>query len=117
MQVNCTTSYQQIIETTLTSLTGNVAENGGFHHSTAGNTTITAVALCRGDIGPEDCENCMKTSTPSLQRNYPNQTEAAAWYSNCMIRYSDRKIVGSCADLKLVDHRRSTQYERQIQTY
>ncbi|KAF5763497.1 putative protein kinase RLK-Pelle-DLSV family [Helianthus annuus] len=92
-----TTSYQQITETALTSLTGNVAKNGGFHHSTAGNTTgtpITAVALCRGDIGPEDCENCVKNSIPSLQRNCPNQTEAAAWYSNCMIRYSDRKIIG-----------------------
>ncbi|KAL9992796.1 hypothetical protein Hdeb2414_s1119g00983771 [Helianthus debilis subsp. tardiflorus] len=40
------------------------------------------------------CKNGMATSKTKTRRKYPNQTEAAAWYSNCMIRYSDRKIIG-----------------------
>ncbi|KAI3823889.1 hypothetical protein L1987_05334 [Smallanthus sonchifolius] len=92
-----TAAYQKTLEIALDSLTGNVANHGGFYHSTAGNDTgtpVNALALCRGDIGPEACEECVKNSIPSLRRNCPNQKEAAAWYSNCMVRYSDREIIG-----------------------
>ncbi|KAI3680579.1 hypothetical protein L6452_35352 [Arctium lappa] len=86
------TTYQQTLESALNSLPGNVAIHGGFHHSSAGNTTATA--LCRGDISPKLCEDCVKNSIPSLRRTCHNQTEAAVWYADCMVRYSDRKILG-----------------------
>ncbi|KAK1422621.1 hypothetical protein QVD17_17907 [Tagetes erecta] len=90
-------AYQTSLQTALDSLPGNVANHGGFYHSTAGNssgTPVNALALCRGDIGPEACEECVKNSIPSLRRNCRNQKEAAAWYSNCIVRYSDREMIG-----------------------
>ncbi|KVH88330.1 Concanavalin A-like lectin/glucanase, subgroup [Cynara cardunculus var. scolymus] len=92
-----TLTYPKTLEAALASLTGNVAIHGGFYHSSAGNNTdtpVNAVALCRGDIGPQDCEDCVKSSIPSLRRNCPNQKQAAAWYTNCMVRYSDHNILG-----------------------
>ncbi|XP_024961889.1 cysteine-rich receptor-like protein kinase 10 [Cynara cardunculus var. scolymus] len=86
------TTYQQTLESALNSLPGNVANHGGFYHSSAGN--ITATALCRGNIGPNPCEDCVKNSIPSLRRTCHNHKEAAVWYSDCMVRYSDRKILG-----------------------
>ncbi|KAJ9566435.1 hypothetical protein OSB04_002401 [Centaurea solstitialis] len=91
------TTYSKTLDLALASLTGNVAIHGGFYSSSAGNgtdTVVNAVALCRGDIGAQECEDCVKSAVPPLRRNCPNQTEAAAWYSNCMVRYSDREIVG-----------------------
>ncbi|KAI3680578.1 hypothetical protein L6452_35351 [Arctium lappa] len=96
-----TPTFSKTLETALASLTGNVAAHGGFYHSSAGNSTgtpVNAVALCRGDIGPEECEDCVKSSIPSLRRNCPNQKQAAAWYSNCMVRYSDHEILGVIDD-------------------
>ncbi|KAJ9566149.1 hypothetical protein OSB04_002115 [Centaurea solstitialis] len=86
------TTYQQTLESALNSLPGNVANHGGFYSSSVGTTTATA--LCRGDLAPEPCESCVKTSIPLIRRNCPNQLEAASWYSDCLVRYSDRKILG-----------------------
>ncbi|KAK9064204.1 hypothetical protein SSX86_015584 [Deinandra increscens subsp. villosa] len=92
-----TATYKKNLETALGSLPGNVTNRGGFYHSTAGNNTgtpVNALAFCRADIGPEPCEACVNNSIPSLRRNCPNQKEAAAWYANCMVRYSDRNMIG-----------------------
>ncbi|CAH1454653.1 unnamed protein product [Lactuca virosa] len=85
------------IEVALNSLPGNVTNDHEFVTSTAGGNTdaqINAVALCRGYIGQELCRTCVRNSIPLLQRQCPNQKEAAAWYSDCMVRYSDRRILG-----------------------
>ncbi|KAK1430633.1 hypothetical protein QVD17_13515 [Tagetes erecta] len=90
-------AYQTSLQTALNSLPGNVAYHGGFYRSTVGNssnTPVNALALCHGDIGPEACEECVKISIPSLRRNCRNQKEAAAWYTNCIVRYSDREMIG-----------------------
>ncbi|PWA35699.1 gnk2-like domain-containing protein [Artemisia annua] len=88
-----TNVFKQDITKSLTSLTGHVASHGGFYNSTA-STRVTSTALCRGDIGPEECEKCVKTAIPSLLRNCPNHAEAAAWYSDCIVRFSHGEIVG-----------------------
>ncbi|KAL4563106.1 hypothetical protein LXL04_027139 [Taraxacum kok-saghyz] len=91
------TTYLKALETALDSLPGNVTNNREFVNSTAGENTgtqVNAVALCRGYIGWEACRTCVKNSIPLLRRECPNQKEAAAWYSDCMVRYSDRKILG-----------------------
>ncbi|PWA79329.1 gnk2-like domain-containing protein [Artemisia annua] len=88
-----TNVFKQDITKSLTSLTGHVASHGGFYNSTA-STRVTSTALCRGDIGPDECEKCVKTAIPSLLRNCPNHAEAAAWYSDCIVRFSHGEIVG-----------------------
>ncbi|GKA53317.1 Gnk2-like domain-containing protein [Tanacetum coccineum] len=87
-----TNTFKQDIIKSLNSLTRNVASHGGFYNSTA--TRVTSTALCRGDIGPNECEKCVKTAIPSLLRNCPNHAEAAAWYSDCIVRFSEGEIVG-----------------------
>nr|GEW07340.1 Gnk2-like domain-containing protein [Tanacetum cinerariifolium] len=91
-----TNAFKQDIITSLNSLTGNVASHGGFYNSTASTagTRVTSTALCRGDIGPNECEKCVKTAIPSLLRNCPDHAEAAAWYSDCIVRFSEGEIVG-----------------------
>ncbi|KAI3710421.1 hypothetical protein L2E82_40201 [Cichorium intybus] len=84
-------------EAALDSLPGLITNKREFVNSSAGDNTdahVNAVALCRGLIGQEACRNCVSSSIPLLERACPNQKEGAAWYSDCMVRYSDRKIVG-----------------------
>ncbi|KAI3495234.1 hypothetical protein L1887_37474 [Cichorium endivia] len=91
------TAYLNTVQAALSSLPGNTADNREFFNSSAGNNTdeqVNAIAVCRGYIGREACRKCMIDSIKLLPHNCPNQKEAAAWYQACMVRYSDRKILG-----------------------
>ncbi|PNY12159.1 cysteine-rich receptor-like protein kinase [Trifolium pratense] len=67
-----------------------------FYNFSYGQNTdkVNAIGLCRGDVKPDDCRNCLNDSRVLLTRLCPNQKEAIGWYDNCMLRYSNRSIFG-----------------------
>ncbi|KAL6282143.1 hypothetical protein ACE6H2_013072 [Prunus campanulata] len=92
-------TYHTNLNTLLSSLTYNKKGNGyGFYHSSYGQNSddqVYAIGLCRGDVKSEDCRSCLNNSRYALTQRYcPNQKEAIGWYSNCMLRYSNRSMYG-----------------------
>nr|DAD37555.1 TPA_asm: hypothetical protein HUJ06_008196 [Nelumbo nucifera] len=60
----------------------------------AGADSIYGLSLCRGDVTPEDCRNCVKLTTENIIQLCTYQKEAIIWYDHCMLRYSNRSFFG-----------------------
>ncbi|KAI3741070.1 hypothetical protein L1987_58737 [Smallanthus sonchifolius] len=86
------TVYLTNVQTALASVSSAVATHYGFNKTSVGASpnTVTAAALCRGDIGLETCKDCISNSRVLLQQNCSNQTEALIWSWNCSLLYSNR---------------------------
>jgi hypothetical protein len=80
----------------LSNLSTNTQIDYGFYNFSYGQNTdkVNAIGLCRGDVKPDVCRNCLNDSRVLLTRLCPNQKEAIGWYENCMLRYSNRSIFG-----------------------
>ncbi|KAK2405025.1 putative receptor protein kinase [Trifolium repens] len=89
-------TYQTNLNILLSNLSSNTEINYGFYNFSYGQNTdkVNAIGLCRGDVKPDDCRNCLNDSRVLLTRLCPNQKEAIGWYDNCMLRYSNRSIFG-----------------------
>ncbi|CAI0468117.1 unnamed protein product [Linum tenue] len=79
----------------LSNLSAAAANGEGFHYaeSTAGNDSSSAtygLYLCRGDITPKECQNCIDFATTDTLNHCPNQKTAIVWYDRCLVRYSNR---------------------------
>ncbi|KAK7390995.1 hypothetical protein VNO78_19266 [Psophocarpus tetragonolobus] len=78
-------------------LSTNTEIDYGFYNFSNGKSTdkVNAIGLCRGDVKPEECRNCLEQSRANLTELCPNQKEAIGWYEDekCMLRYSDRSIM------------------------
>ncbi|KAL7592995.1 hypothetical protein Lser_V15G32122 [Lactuca serriola] len=81
---------------------GNISKYSGgtFSSSQGQKETGYAIGLCSGVSSKWDgnCQDCIHQLTISLVVKCPNQKEGVMWGSNCMIRYSDRKIIGVLDD-------------------
>ncbi|KAJ9566209.1 hypothetical protein OSB04_002175 [Centaurea solstitialis] len=90
--------YQRNLDTALSSLTSNTSIAYGFYNRSVGETPDKAnvMALCRGDVEPDDCRKCINASSKRLRENCPNQKAAIElWSDNCMVRYSNKTILGN----------------------
>ncbi|KAK6917378.1 Gnk2-homologous domain [Dillenia turbinata] len=74
----------------------------GFYNASTGESPdqVNVLALCRGDVALDSCRICLNDSKYLLQL-CPFQKEAIGWYENCMLRYSNRSIIG-VADTSIV---------------
>ena len=89
--------YKSNLNNLLSSFSSNTKIDYGFYNDSYGqnNDKVTAISLCRGDKKPETCRSCITNSSQELTKLCPNQKEAYIWYDDCMLRYSNRFIVGS----------------------
>ncbi|CAI9292618.1 unnamed protein product [Lactuca saligna] len=73
---------------------------GTFSSSEGQKETSYAIGLCSSVSSKwgGNCQDCIYQLTISLIVKCPNQKEGVMWGSNCMIRYSDRKIIGVLDD-------------------
>jgi hypothetical protein len=78
------------------SMSSNTKIDYGFYNFSAGEypDKVNAIALCRGDISPNDCRTCINASSQDLLQACPNQKEAIIWAQKCFVRYSFRSIFG-----------------------
>ncbi|KAJ9566206.1 hypothetical protein OSB04_002172 [Centaurea solstitialis] len=90
--------YQRNLDAALSSLTSDTSIAYGFYNRSVGESPDKAnvIALCRGDVEPDDCRRCINASSKRLRENCPNQKAAIElWSDNCMVRYSNKTILGN----------------------
>ncbi|KAL4012237.1 hypothetical protein IC575_029333 [Cucumis melo] len=90
-------AYKANLNHLLTTLTTDHHIDYGFYNSSygAGENRANVIGLCRGNISPETCRKCLNDSRDLLPVRCPTHKEAIGWYQDCMLRYSDRPILGS----------------------
>ncbi|KEH16075.1 cysteine-rich receptor-kinase-like protein [Medicago truncatula] len=73
-------TYHTNLKTLLSTLTSNKDINYGFYNSSYGVNTdkVNAIGLCRGDVKPDDCQNCLQNSTALLTQLCQN-TKRSNW--------------------------------------
>jgi hypothetical protein len=88
--------YERNLNHLLSSLSSNTEIDYGFYNSSYGQNPdqVSAIGLCRGDINLDDCRSCLNNATSLLKQLCPNQKEAIGWFYYCMLRYSNRSILG-----------------------
>ena len=62
----------------------------GFYNTSFGQNAdkVNAIALCRGDLTPDNCRRCLNESHYNLSQSCSYKKEAILWDSRCMLRYS-----------------------------
>ncbi|KAM0017298.1 putative protein kinase RLK-Pelle-DLSV family [Helianthus debilis subsp. tardiflorus] len=89
-------TYQRNLNTTLSALPSTNSGLGFFNSSSGqGIDTVNSIALCRGDVNQDMCENCVNDSIVNLLQLCPNQKEARGYNDYCMLRYSNQTLLGS----------------------
>lgn len=90
--------YRSNLDVLLSTLTSNASRPDGFYNFTVGSvdpanyTAIFGLFLCRGDVAPNDCQDCLATARTGILQNCPNMKSAGIWYDTCMLRYSNQSI-------------------------
>ncbi|KAJ0101316.1 hypothetical protein Patl1_03703 [Pistacia atlantica] len=94
---NRNSTYQSNLNFLLSSLVSNATSNGfftGFYNATAGQypDKVYALFLCRGDVTPSACQDCVSFATSDILKRCPVQKESIIWYDPCLLRYSGESI-------------------------
>lgn len=72
----------------------------GFYNTSVGDPPDEAFGLflCRGDVGPADCQSCIDEASSRILETCPGRKNAIIWYDECLIRYSDRNFFSIMED-------------------
>jgi len=90
--------YFTNLKTLLSSLSSrNASYSTGFQNATAGKAPdrVTGLFLCRGDVSPEVCRNCVAFSVNQTLNLCPKAREAVFYYEQCILRYSHKNILAT----------------------
>ncbi|XP_011004254.1 PREDICTED: putative receptor-like protein kinase At4g00960 isoform X3 [Populus euphratica] len=90
-------SFQRNLNSVLSSLDSNTQIDYGFYNLSVGQPgpdQANVIALCRGDIGVDECQNCIRNSSGKILQVCPNQKEAFGVADTCILRYSNKSIFG-----------------------
>lgn len=94
-------TYEANLNRLLNSLTENTRINYGFYNVSYGQNPdkVYAIALCRPDMEPSSCRDCINVARKNLTSLCPNKVTAIGGYddrgyNNCMLRYANYDIFG-----------------------
>ncbi|KAJ7003767.1 cysteine-rich receptor-like protein kinase 29 [Populus alba] len=94
-------NFKRNLNSVLSSLDSNTQIDYGFYNLSVGQPgpdQANVIALCRGDIGVDDCQNCIRNSSGKILQACPNQKEAIGFEDTCILRYSNKSIFGVVED-------------------
>ncbi|XP_054788082.1 cysteine-rich repeat secretory protein 38-like [Prosopis cineraria] len=88
--------YQTNLNTLLSNFSSDTKIDYGFYSSTFGErpNIVHAQGLCRGDLSPSSCRNCLTVAKILLPRLCPNQKDAFGYFDLCTFQYSSRPLLG-----------------------
>nr|XP_027061904.1 cysteine-rich receptor-like protein kinase 25 [Coffea arabica] len=89
--------YRTNLNFVLDALSSNASrtDTNGFYNFSTGNdpsNTVYGLLLCRGDLSPDVCKECVANASTRVFQECPNQTAAIVWYDECLLRFSDQTI-------------------------
>ncbi|XP_031270575.1 cysteine-rich receptor-like protein kinase 10 [Pistacia vera] len=91
-------TFQSNLNFFLSSLVSNaIRSNGfsnGFYNANAGQdpNKVYGLFLCRGDVSPTTCRDCVNFATSDALKLCPVQKDTVIWYDECLFRYSNVSI-------------------------
>ncbi|KAK2990995.1 hypothetical protein RJ640_005477 [Escallonia rubra] len=94
-------TYAANLEKLLSSIpTSSHLNSAGFFNSSIGQIPdqVYAIALCAGYLEVASCHSCLNDAVQAITQECSNQKEAIRWYDNCILRFSNRNILGSMDD-------------------
>ncbi|KAH7675711.1 Protein kinase-like (PK-like) protein [Dioscorea alata] len=89
-------TFETSLNLLFTSLISNTPATG-FYNDTKGDTTEPAygLALCRGDVSIDVCNNCVNSSVQQIIQLCPQQKSGIIWLDKCILRYSNQSFFSS----------------------
>ncbi|XP_019174795.1 PREDICTED: putative receptor-like protein kinase At4g00960 isoform X2 [Ipomoea nil] len=91
-------TYRANLDLLLSNLYSNATRDNGFYHTTVGdgssNDTLHGLFLCRGDLPPYACRNCIGDAREEILELCGGATPAIIWFDECMLRYSHKSMFG-----------------------
>nr|GMD92999.1 cysteine-rich receptor-like protein kinase 10 [Ipomoea batatas] len=92
-------TYGQNLNSLLSDLSSNSRRENGFYNSSAGahdgsGNTVYGLFMCRADVSTADCHTCVDEACGYIPLLCSKIKTVIAWYSNCMLRYSNSSIFG-----------------------
>ncbi|XP_019174882.1 PREDICTED: cysteine-rich receptor-like protein kinase 25 [Ipomoea nil] len=100
LQYNCVnktsytpnSTYKTNLHSLLSNLHSNATRDTGFYHTTV--DTVHGMFLCRGDVSTDVCGGCVGDARNRILDLCTNEKTAIIWYDNCMLRYSEKSMLG-----------------------
>ncbi|KAL5702968.1 hypothetical protein ACHQM5_028119 [Ranunculus cassubicifolius] len=90
-------TYQSNINRVLFGQVRNSIPDSGFSTGTIGedDDRVYGLGLCRADVAPQSCQTCIYNASADILPRCLTRKEAFIWYDQCMVRYSNRQIIGA----------------------
>ncbi|XP_057996322.1 cysteine-rich receptor-like protein kinase 25 isoform X2 [Hevea brasiliensis] len=88
-------TYQANLNSVLSALASNATSSNGFYNFSAGREppdVVYGLFLCRGDLSPVACKECVDTAAKEIIRRCPKEKESYIWYEECLLRYNNQSI-------------------------
>ncbi|KAJ4703258.1 Cysteine rich receptor like kinase [Melia azedarach] len=87
-------AYRTDLDSIFSSVSSNTVIEYGFYNVSAGQEPdeVNVIVLCRGDVRPDGCRDCIRNATQKILELCPDQKEAIGWYDEYMLRYSNKSI-------------------------
>ncbi|XP_057424955.1 cysteine-rich receptor-like protein kinase 10 [Lotus japonicus] len=92
------TTFQTNLNLLLSSLVSNATLHDGFYRTNISIGTpneVKGLFLCRGDVTPSACHDCVSAASVNITRRCTNQTESIIWYDECMLRYTNSSTLNN----------------------
>ncbi|KAM0054393.1 putative protein kinase RLK-Pelle-DLSV family [Helianthus debilis subsp. tardiflorus] len=90
-------TYETNLNFAVSSLAAATTTTNGFFNRSAGQAPdeVNALVLCRGDVEPDTCRQCVNDSFGMAKLYCPYRKVATVWFDDCMLRFSNENILGN----------------------
>ncbi|XP_049931726.1 cysteine-rich receptor-like protein kinase 25 [Nymphaea colorata] len=91
-----TPTYRKNLEELFRSLVDSIPIMGFFSNTSVGESTNTiyGIALCRGDLPADICQNCTAAAVERVKIECLNSSSAMIWFEACIVRFSNKRFFG-----------------------
>ncbi|RHN51957.1 putative protein kinase RLK-Pelle-DLSV family [Medicago truncatula] len=98
LSYNCSRNHSKITNKNfklLLSYLSSNATNGGNFQKVKVEEMVYGLFMCRGDLPVHLCGQCVKNATDQIYSKCLSCPKGIIWYSHCLVRYSDQKILSN----------------------
>lgn len=96
------TTFQTNLDLLFSFLSSNATVDAGFYNATVGqepsDDVVYGLFLCRGDVTPQVCEECVAAAVNKTRYFCQGIKEAVIWYDECILHYSNQSIFSRVMD-------------------